>query len=109
MNHVEMLAQFDDVACVFDRSRSLAAIDIGNMRCAADADEVDVIATQGNVEFGGASCKDEFGWCGLERGVDQISVDINQHRILIHGSAGLTVELSCFFVQHPYAEFLDHP
>jgi hypothetical protein len=43
VQHVEVLAELDNIARVLERAGALAAIEIGNMRGAADAGKSDVV------------------------------------------------------------------
>ena len=67
VQHVEVFAQLDDVARVFQRARALAVVEVGNMRRAADAGKGDIIAAEGDIGRRFRTVEDEFRGCRFER------------------------------------------
>ena len=63
VQHVEVLAELDNIARVLERAGALAAIEIGNMRGAADAGKSDVVTTEGDISFRNRAVQGKFAGC----------------------------------------------
>ena len=90
LQHVEMLAQAYDVARVFDAARALAPVEIRYVRRAADADEGDIVAAEGNIGLGHRPVHDEFAGRRIERRLDKGTIDFNQQAAVVDAGAGLS-------------------
>ena len=108
VDDVEMLVELDDVAGVFERAVALAAIEIGNMRRAADADKGDVIAAERDIVVGAGAAQVELRRRGAQGFGDKTAIDADHQRRLVDRRAARLEEPARLFVQNLDAQFLEH-
>ena len=109
VQHVEMLAELDQLEEVRERARAAAAIEVAHVGTARAADEDE----RARREFDGAARiaaePREGRRTAPERGGDDLAADSHDLRALIDQRAGARIQLPRLRQQHLDAERLEHP
>ena len=108
MNDVKMLREFDDVAAVFQRTATFAAVEVGNVRRPANTDKGNIVTAERDVCFRRRAVQHKFARCALQRLFDQRAVNPHQPGIRVHLGAGTLEVLPRFQTEYAYAQLFDH-
>ena len=103
MQHLEALANFDDIAEVLERAGALAALAVHDVRRARGRREHHVSAPDGHVELGLRGTHDDFARRHLQTLLDQSAIESNGQCRLIDLCTAATVGLTGLGQQHPHA------